>query len=834
MKNIDLNGKWRCEGYPYDDMMLIVYNGEYPVWQHKEKGKSFEATVPGCVHTDIYGDKIGDIFYRDNNKNAQWIEKWNWSYKKEFEITDLKKNAKLVFEGLDTYCDVYLNDKHLGFCDDMFIPHVFDIDEYIREGKNEIEVYFRSAPLYVSGHKPRAFAFTGERLFTRRLQCTYGWDWSDRFVTCGIYKPVYIKFDNAPEIEDFYVYTENIDIFSAQIAIKGNVKNFGNGEMMYVKILSPNGKTVWEKKRLCAEKFFKEEADITNVELWYPNGYGAQPLYTLELTFGGKTVKQRFGIRTVKIMRLYDEPDSENYRKCEEFKNNTKVGKETDRSESYFGFTLVVNGIKIMCKGACWVPCEPLPVTVEKEKTDRLLTLLKDAGGNMLRMWGGGMPETDEFYDKCDELGIMLTHDFFIACGEFPEDEAWFGERMRSEIEYTVKRLRNHPSIAWWCGDNEIAANRDPDTVYWGRHYEYSFAAETVERFDPIRSFMPSSPFGGNPNNSKTCGITHNTGNLGYMFDFVEQTDCSEYKEKYKSFIARFIAEEPVMGLSETESLLKFMTKDDIDSDLKSRKGMVLYHSRGNDALPRELMEYSMNAAEKIFGKSASTDEACFKLRYLQYEMIRVSMELARRNKFFSSGILYWMYNDIWPAAISWSIVDHYAMPKAAYYAFKHTAQTIIASVDREDDKLKAYLCNDGNENYETEIRILRLNLENSTVSDCMAEKAISKANETAEISQMPGISDDEILICEAKYEGRKSRAFYKNGGLHLKPAEVTLSAAGDHVTVSAEKYVHAVSLTGGIFEDNYFSLLPGEVRKVKILERTAEEITAEAYKIEV
>ena len=227
-------------------MLKIELCGEWSVRGKDRYGNdiSFKGTVPGCVHTDlIAGGYIdGDIFFRDNAEKIRWIEDCDWVYTKEFKVDLMHRNLCLCFEGLDTYCDIYLNGKHLGYCDDMFIPHRFNINSFVKYGENNVlEVRFYSPIAAVRGRKKRDGAFTTERLYTRRMQCTYGWDWVYRFVTCGIFRPVYLEYKSSVDIENIYINTEEIDAHSAQISCEIDFcgAQLGNGKTVVLKIFSP-------------------------------------------------------------------------------------------------------------------------------------------------------------------------------------------------------------------------------------------------------------------------------------------------------------------------------------------------------------------------------------------------------------------------------------------------------------------------------------------------------------------------------------------------------------------------------------------------------------------
>ena len=531
----------------------------------------------------------------------------------------------------------------------------------------------------------------------------------------------------------------------------------------------------------------------------------------------------------MKIMQLPDEIGSENYETCLSIKNPNY-----DFNDVFSGFILKVNGIKIFCKGANWVPCEPYAVEGVEEKQTALLELCVQAGVNMLRIWGGGCFETKHFYDECSRLGIMITQDFLMACGNYPEDEGWFIDELQQEARYAACLLRNQPCLMWWSGDNENAVlGCDTDEDYKGRRSAYKGIAPILYKLDPHRRFLASSPYGGNMYSSNTVGTTHNTHYLSYTLQYFLKDDVSDYKEEMKKYRARFIAEEPQLGAISAVSLKRFMTKEDINNE----GGMWYYHTKSNPDFDRELFEYIVLFAEKLLGRFKDGKDRLFKLRYIQYEWLRVVMEQARREKDFCSGIIFWMMNDFWPAAAGWALIDYYCLPKDAYYAFKRCAKPVLASIDRIDDTYCIYLSNDRLNSYDVRGTVSLVAADKTAVRQTWQFDGTSEANKPNKMADIAAtLQEGECLVCDIDGAFGSDRAFYKNGGLEIVPAAVSFNVdpAASTVTVSAESYVHAVTINGNaVFEDNCFSLLPGESKAIPFKlqpNADASEFYVEAY----
>lgn len=795
-------------------MKRISLNGDWAGVCAENQSIRFAGNVPGCVLHDLItnGFACKDVFYRDNAESVQKYENYGWNYRKSFLVDTIEPDTFLIFERLDTYCDVFLNEILLGYCDNGFIPHKFLIDGVLKQGKNTIEVRFYSPIKMVEGKPLRKGAFTTERMYTRRTQCTYGWDWNMRFVTCGICGDVYLQIKNDDfTVRDVYIYTEHIDSDSAQVDAEIRFEKVCGG-MLCFEVFDSDRKLVKRVSRYCDERFVVLNFDFEEPKLWYPYGYGSQHLYQFVIrTQNEEIYRQSFGIRTVCVTQLIDDEGSSAYHKCMELKQSD-FAKEYDENNSFSCFILKVNGIRMMCKGANWVPCQPFKTGDEDEKITSLLELAQAAGINMLRVWGGGAFESEHFYDECTRLGIMVTQDFLMACGSYPEEEEWFVEQLKAEAEYASMFLRNKPCLMWWSGDNENAIEgRETDKNYPGRIAACHAIGPIVHKNDPRRRFFASSPYGGAKYGSNTVGTTHNTQFLENIFAFFEAENVSDYKEFFKAFRARFIAEEPAMGAIQTGSMKKFLRSSDIFGEDLS---MMKYHTKTNPFLKRTLFEYTYDFAEKLLGKFLNGEDRCFKMKYIQYEWIRVTLEQARREKWFCSGIVYWMFNDCWPAASGWALIDYYCVPKASYYSFRRCAAAVVCSVDMQNGMYQIYGCNDTTNPVLCKMAVRRFNrfTQEYTIEEY---EACLDENVSQRIASLP-VFDNEFLVVTLSYDGGSDVAFYQQGGLKLRKVDVRYTVGNGEIIVMADQYIHALGIDGDmIAEDNYFIMLPGETRRI-------------------
>lgn len=780
------------------------------------RADGLSASVPGCVHTDLLSHGvISDPFWRDNSKDCVWIENCDWTYRTSFDAP-VGDDVVLVFEGLDTYTEIYLNDKFIGKTEDMFIPHRFDVSEMLKEKGNELEVRFLSPIEAVRDFPERVGAFTTERINSRRIQCTYSWDWCERFVTAGIWRPVYLEYANGIDIDSVYVYTESIDKYSAQLYTRFEFKNFDKGAIATVEIISPDGEVVASDKFYADMPRFVRRYDIANPALWYPSGYGEQPLYKIRVSVGENVHEESFGIRTLKIVQLPDKEGTAYREKAKEIKNSD-AGKIHTHNDDSSGFFVLLNGERIFCRGGNWVPCEPFPSAESDEKIRLLVREAKEMGANFLRVWGGGLFEREAFYDECDKCGILVAQDFLMACGDYPEKENWFIEALRKESAFAVKYLRNHPSLAWWHGDNENAMRgSDTQEFYSGRLSALLGAADSIYENDPYRAFLPSSPYGGDTYASLTKGTAHITNYIGEIFQYCEKSDCVDYKEYLEQYIGRFVSEDGTFGAASRPSMLKFMTEDDLIFD--DSGAMIEHHTKGNPALPHHFLYDIIDFSRKVLGDFEDGEDRFFKYKYIQYEWIRVAFENHRRNLGYSNGLVLWMFNDCWPAAMGWSLVDYYNLPKASYYSFKRLSAPVVASVKPDADKYTLYVSSD-NEHVRESVAVKAYLFKNDAIIDTY-ESTVDTCGYGVVTLDLPfSLDKSALVVCDISYSGGKDRCFYKDGALNIVSADERVSViyrTENSVTVKANGYVHALELEGElIFDDNYFSMLDGEVRTV-------------------
>ncbi len=477
---LDLTGEWEFKANS-DEFLPQELKTKLLTWN--------KAKVPGTIHLDLLANSfISDPFFETNELDVQWVDKVDWVYRKkfmvDFDLSDFH-SVKLTFEGLDTVGSVKLNGEFVGYFNNMFIPYSFDVQNLIRLGENEIEIFFKS-PTFAGKELEERYGklsveLATHRVYLRKAQYSFGWDWGPVLTTSGIWKPVYLELAKFAKIKHVWFKTISISNSKAEISAEIELEKFTEDDLdlkieIFHKAEKIYEKSFVQKKR---DRVRTHRFEITSPNLWFPNGYGEQNLYTatVEISKDGEIIDKvikRFGIRKV---RLIQEDDGE--------------------GES---FIFEINGEKIFCKGANWIPNDSFLPRIRKEDYDKLLSMAKDANLNMLRVWGGGVYEDEYFYDRCDELGIMIWQDFMFACASYPEYDE-FIDNVKNEAIQVVKRLRSHPSIVLWCGNNENEwiwvdkAQKTPDEMPGAKIFR-DLLKEICEQYDGTRPYWRSSPGG--------------------------------------------------------------------------------------------------------------------------------------------------------------------------------------------------------------------------------------------------------------------------------------------------------------------------------------------------
>jgi beta-mannosidase len=784
------------------------------------------AKVPGVVHTDLMANKIiEDPFLGLNERACQWVDKEDWEYKTTFDVTDEtfnKNNIQLIFKGLDTYADVYLNDTKLLVAKNMFREWTIDCKSLLKKQGNILRIYFHS-PIKIDLPKYNALPYhypasndqseNGGLFdkqispFARKAPYHYGWDWGPRLVTSGIWRPIYIEGWNDARISDVQIFQSDITKKSAKIKAVVEVSSEINGECNVALINADNNKNYNSIKANLTKGINKVSVEFTiqNPELWWTNGLGSQYLYPFKavLSTGGnvsdsKTVKT--GIRSLKLVL------------------------ENPNGEKTFHFEL--NGVPVFMKGANYIPSDNFLPRVSNEKYEKVILDARNLNMNMLRIWGGGIYENDIFYELCDKYGILLWHDFMFACSMYPADSAMI-ENIKTEAIQNVKRIRNHACLALWCGNNEmeVAWNNwgwksnieKQSKVYadkvWSE-YQLIFnkvLPEVVKEYDPERAYRESSPI-----------TISGSGDMHYW----DVWHAQEPFTTYAKVIPQFMSEYGFQSFPDFSSVKKYVTNPS-DWDIYSET-MLLHqrHPRGNQLIKAYM--------EKDYRMPKDFQSFLYLSHILQADAIKVGEEAHRRNMQKCMGSLYWQLNDCWPVA-SWSSTDYFGHWKALNYYTKRAYSQTIVSLIEENNKLNAYIVSDKLESRKAELQVKIIDLNGNTIFDKSIAIKTPANSSTISFSEsvetlLKGKKRNEVVVYTQLSQNKEifaENTYYlaKIKDINFEKPEFskTIKAieGGFELALATNKAAKGVFLSSddddAFFTDNYFDLLPGSIKTIEI-----------------
>ncbi|NNE68032.1 MAG: glycoside hydrolase family 2 protein, partial [Pyrinomonadaceae bacterium] len=780
--------------------------------------------VPGSVHTDLLAHGlIPDPFYRNNEKKLQWIGKTNWEYETSFEIagqTYSRERLELVFEGLDTYANVFLNGKEILKADNMFRRWRVNIKEHAKIGENRLRIVFRSP---INEILPRmakldyqlpASNDQGEKTspYTRKAPYQFGWDWGPRFVTSGVWRPVHLESWDSARVESLDIRQKKLTKMKAELSAGVEVVSSKSSSAEVVLRNRTEG-TVAATKSVNLGQGLNEiflDFEIIKPRIWYPVQLGDQPLYDfdVEVQIDGKTIdraSERTGLRTVELRQKPDKWGS--------------------------SFEFVINGIPVFGKGGNWIPADSFPTRVTKEKYRHLMESMRDANMNMVRVWGGGIYEEDYFYELADEMGILVWQDFMFACSMYPGDDK-FLENVRREAIDNIKRLRNHPSIILWCGNNEVETawnhwgwkQRLPSLIW--DDYLKLFARllpEVVEEYDPETPYWSSSP----SSNFQEDSDSQKVGDVHYWGVW----HASEPFEEYQKQFPRFMSEYGFQSFPEIRTVEAYT----LPEDRKSIETEVMLahqkHPRGNQLI----REYML----RDFEEPKDFESFLYVSQVLQAEGMRIGTEHLRRIMPRNMGALYWQVNDCWPVA-SWSGTDYFGRWKAMHYYARRFFEPLMVSMVEEDEKVHFYVVSDFPDDIDTVLSIEVMNLSGrkrvQREYPIKAEAIKGKSYvQRASAELLGGLSrNNAVVIARLKRGGsvvsESTYYFAPYKELAFEKPEISVEVSsidgGYKVRLQSDKVAKSVLLDGvkGHFKDNYFTLIPGTVKSVEF--KPEEEIS--------
>jgi beta-mannosidase len=815
----DAIGAWRIRGFtPGEAAVARAARGSGEGW------------IPACAPGDTYlaliaAGRLADPFKARGEACAAWVRdrEWWWHAYLDLAPAASGERVELLFEGLDTFADIYLDGALLGRADNMFRAWRFDLAD-IAPGRHDLALCFHPTAAMIAGAPlPAWSSFTdrislSRRTLMRKAQFGWGWDWAPDLPTVGIWKPVRIERQRGAVVRSLGFSTLSIVDGAARVRALVVLSEPAD---VTLDLVDPDGVVVASAKRHGSGPV---DMTVAEARLWWTADLGEQPLYTLVTRpEGAPDHRRRVGIRTIAIDQSPD-PD--------------------EPGATFFRF--VLNGVPIFAKGANWVPASSYVGAIPDDTYRDLLERAVAANMTMMRVWGGGLYEPDIFYEECDRLGLLVWQDFMFACAPYPEDDPAFLENVGAEVAEQVARLRHHACLALWCGNNEnqgIQFFEDhatgTTTPLAGLAIYEELIPAALAALDPATPYWPSSPWGGPSPNSMRGGDVHNW-TVWHGIppvpdrDAVGKTDRSPEGiafTRYTEDMSRFVSEFGIQGAPDIGTLRRWMAPEDL------ALGSQGFLDRIKDVADK------MTAMMTPFTGAPETLEAYVDFSMLtQAEGLKFGIEHYRRRKPHCSGALIWQHNDCWPC-VSWSLIDFDGVAKASFYATARAFAPVLASFRRDGDAVELWITND------------RLGPVRDTAAIAL-ERLAGGIVWSEEIAfEVPGNAsrpiwrdavakpNDQILTVRSgagAFAGNRLLPVpVKDLALDPDPALTVTKAPADNalrVTVTAGRYALDVRLRsdnpGLRYDDNHFDLAAGERRTIIVTDRDGAAVAPESVMV--
>ncbi|MFP4382378.1 MAG: beta-mannosidase [Candidatus Sumerlaeia bacterium] len=674
MHVLDLTGKWNLAWCDAGRGLNERGRGEEmdPTWY-------FEAEVPGEVHLDMMrAGMIEDPRVGSNVLKARWIETVLWSYRKHFEAPEEALNARcwIYLEGVDLSARVFLNGEEVGSHCNVFYPCRVEVTGKLQPGTNRLVVQVDSGLLYgvnkpMEGLSNKLSDVMTKRNWLRKPQFQAQWDWAARMLNVGLGGPVRLEWTAEPVRADQFVplVTMAEDLKSARVEARWHVEGLGDEEADAEMTVAIPELGIEQKEKVRIEPGVGQCAltlDVQNPELWWPIGHGAPRRYEIKVTLciDGKNVAetaQKIGFRRV-VVKQDPHPDGGTY------------------------FTFEINNRKVFCKGGNWVPADMIYSAVDRERTERLIDLGIEANFNMLRIWGGGLYETEDFYELCDEKGVLVWQEFIFACAKYPGNDEDFHNDFIREATWNVRRLAGHPSLIIWCGNNEMEqANWDwpgyQEGTMFPDHAIFHFTLpQLMAREDPTRFYWPSSPF--SPNH-ESPNANHTGDQHPWILGFADTEEGMNF-HRFRALESRFPNEGGFLGPNSLPTALACLDRG--EERMHSFSWRLHDNTMYNDAcrfwLGRERAD--MTVEEYVYWGGL-----------LQGEALREYCDSFRSKMYTCSSAIFWMYNDCWPCSRSWTIVDYYFRYTPSFHPVRRAMAPVNVALAEKDGEIIVYGIND-------------------------------------------------------------------------------------------------------------------------------------------
>ncbi|MGN0487491.1 MAG: glycosyl hydrolase 2 galactose-binding domain-containing protein [Acutalibacteraceae bacterium] len=761
-------------------MKTISLNGAWSLTYGSEEKVTIPATVPGLNIDDmISAGLIGDPALSASDKEYAFLCDFQGVYSKTFHLDfeDLKnEKAELTFKRIDTLARITLNGMTVAETDNVHRSYTFDVNDYLQEGENLLTVEFSSLKKYIDLKNSQfklpynAMGTTGHP-HIRKAACSFGWDFAPELCPQGISGDCSLILRSEPLISRFEVRQE-IKNGTGEIHCRASLSESTDGEKIVFTVTSPEGK---QKRKTLSVSSGSGEYTFVLPEpaLWWSNGLGEQPLYKVEakIQSTGQKVQKRIGFRTITLDR------------------------SNDAAGSNFQFS--VNGIRIFAKGANYIPMDAVYTRITRERLFSLLSECKNAGMNMIRVWGGGYYESDDFYDICDELGLLVWQDCAFACCAYPFNQPDYLENVKAEIRENVSRIKHHASLALWCGNNEIESISlgwvaRTDIIQSTGDFFYRTLPELIGELDPDTPYHPCSPSSKEYMklmNSDPWGDTH-IWNVWHGY---------QPKSYFRTRKTRFCSE----------------------FGMQSYPHPTLVPHQKCDMGEERLRFY-------LAGEFACKGKEAYKSYFtqlIQMEYMKEAVEHFRRIGDICHGTLYWQLNDCWPAA-SWAAIDSDGNKKALLYHSAHFYEAVHISAHDKKGRIFVNITNERNEDFRGKVQLEVQSLRGLPTKKYELEVYVhaGKSEEVFALSLSDLRLPSDVLCMRVYAESgellsENRRFFTANKNIRLENPELSFTLDGEKLTVKAKKYARYIYIDApgliNSFSDNFFDLSAGEEKTV-------------------
>ncbi|MDT8382716.1 MAG: glycoside hydrolase family 2 protein [Brevefilum sp.] len=772
--------------------------------------------VPGEVHLALlHAGKIPDPFVGENELEVQWVAQTDWAFEGIISLPQALLNQEKIwlhFDGLDTLAEIWLNGSLLGETQNAFRSYEWEVKDLITGEHNQLRILFHSPVKYVEERQKKAPLLSPDQSiaggpYLRKAPCQWGWDWGPKLPPIGIWKDAYFMGCKVAKFESIHIQQKHLFDGSVELSAEAKITLCNDEHLQMCMTLEDPVGYVFATTCKFLGGSARAMIEIPEPVLWWPNGYGEQALYDVRISLATEDEvlldRRNFQIGLRKL-ELKQEPD--------------------EYGES---FTFIVNDVPIFAKGANWIPADSFPTRISRKDLERLIRDASRANHNMIRVWGGGFYESEDFYDLCDQYGILVWQDFPFACSVYPLDGPAFLENLHQEVIDNVRRIRHRASLALWCGNNEM----DQGWEQWGWETEElqkyqepykTFFYETLpgwlKTLDPDTPYWYSSPSSGTPfenSNSNKGGDAH------YWDVWHGSKPFSAYREQYPRFMSEF-------GFQSLPPLKTVQTYAD-ENHWNLTDYLIEHHQRSPYASAMFMAQMALH-----FMMPVDFPSLVYLTMVLQAEGIRYGVEHWRRNRHRVSGTLYWQLNDCWPVA-SWSSLDYFGRWKALHYASRRFYAPLLLSI--EDDlktrRMKLHITSDLQNVWEGQVlwRLMRIDGEvlDSGELDIYAEPLSSamifekgfddlrlqEKRETFFVAQL--LQDGQVAVTQLV-------TFVPNKHLQLVNPQLQayLRQAEDgscEIEVESNYLARFVELSlddaDVVFSDNYFDVLPGETVRI-------------------